>query len=219
MFAAHTVGRPCRAAVRPGSAYCAFHDPALAERRREMQREGGRRRSRPAAVLADADDMPTATIADVTILLGRALNDVRQRKGRSQDWERHRLPEFGAAAGASGRRAGNADHRAGAAGRRREDSVVTIRRARLARLESALPPGPCRQCASADRLARYSAMTTPELFELQAICRSARERTGSPESVSCSRCGRPTTTWLLTPEEARRFAELLSTATAGKGLS
>ena len=72
-------GTPCRGTARP-SGFCTFHDPALAQKRAEARRAGGRSRSRGPAVLPDAEDLPTKTIGDVTVLLGRTLNDVRQGK-------------------------------------------------------------------------------------------------------------------------------------------
>jgi hypothetical protein len=71
-------GTPCRANARPPSDFCIFHDPALAERRAEARRNGGR--SRKAAVLADSKDLPVRNAADVTALLAATINEVRQGK-------------------------------------------------------------------------------------------------------------------------------------------
>lgn len=38
-------GKPCAAKPRPGSTYCPWHDPELAERRREWSAKGGAQRS------------------------------------------------------------------------------------------------------------------------------------------------------------------------------
>ena len=49
-------GTPCRANARLASDFCIFHDPELAVQRAEARRNGGR--SRKAAALPDAPDMP-----------------------------------------------------------------------------------------------------------------------------------------------------------------
>ena len=72
-------GTPCRGTARP-SGFCTFHDPELAQKRAEARRAGGRSRSRGPAVLPDAEDLPAQTVAHVTAILGRTLNDVRQGK-------------------------------------------------------------------------------------------------------------------------------------------
>ena len=69
-------GTPCRGTARP-SGFCTFHDPELAQKRAEARRAGGRSRSRGAAVLPDAEDLPARTIGDVTALLAVTINDVR----------------------------------------------------------------------------------------------------------------------------------------------
>jgi len=38
-------GKPCSATPRPGSAYCAWHDPELSKRRSEWSAKGGANRS------------------------------------------------------------------------------------------------------------------------------------------------------------------------------
>jgi len=38
-------GKPCSATPRPGSAYCAWHDPMLSKRRSEWSAKGGANRS------------------------------------------------------------------------------------------------------------------------------------------------------------------------------
>jgi hypothetical protein len=70
-------GQPCQG--RPGpSGYCPLHDPALAGKRAAGRRKGGKVRSRPAAVLPDAADLPCGTVVEVVALVGRTINDVRQ---------------------------------------------------------------------------------------------------------------------------------------------
>ena len=76
-------GTPCRAPRRHGRGVgvgCFAHDPALAgEMRTEARREGGRRRSRPAAVLpADAEQLPLRSVTDVVKLLEDTINRVRR---------------------------------------------------------------------------------------------------------------------------------------------
>src|SRR5262245_13145882 len=71
-------GTPCRATARP-SGFCFAHDPALAAKRTDARRKGGRERSRRAAVLpADTPDLPLSTVGDVVALLGQTLNQVRR---------------------------------------------------------------------------------------------------------------------------------------------
>ena len=41
-------GKPCSATPRPGSAYCAWHDPELSKRRSEWSAKGGANRSNKA---------------------------------------------------------------------------------------------------------------------------------------------------------------------------
>ncbi|HVS36841.1 MAG TPA: hypothetical protein VMS17_14875 [Gemmataceae bacterium] len=71
-------GTPCRANARPASDFCIFHDPEMTERRAEARRNGGR--SRKAAVLSDAEDLPVRSAADVTALLATTINEVRKGK-------------------------------------------------------------------------------------------------------------------------------------------
>jgi hypothetical protein len=66
---------PCSADARPGSRYCTWHDPALAEQRAQWSREGGRaksnqRRARKELALA-ADG-----VAQLPAVLFRALGRV-----------------------------------------------------------------------------------------------------------------------------------------------
>jgi hypothetical protein len=72
-------GSPCPVEARP-SGYCWVHDPELARSRARGRREGGKARSKPAAVLpATAPDLPIRTVADVVGLLAESIN--RTRKG------------------------------------------------------------------------------------------------------------------------------------------
>jgi hypothetical protein len=72
-------GSPCRANARHGSKYCFFHDPSSAVEREAARRNGGRERSRRAAVLpGDTPDRPLASAADVTGLLAETINQVRR---------------------------------------------------------------------------------------------------------------------------------------------
>jgi hypothetical protein len=69
-------GTPCRATAQSGSAHCFFHDPSRAEERREARRAGARTRNRrpdPDPV----EDVPLGAVADVVVLLGKTINDVR----------------------------------------------------------------------------------------------------------------------------------------------
>jgi hypothetical protein len=68
-------GVRCAGRVRPPARLCYLHDPEQAESRLEARRQGGRERSRPAAVLPpDTADAPLRTPADVRDLLGRTAN-------------------------------------------------------------------------------------------------------------------------------------------------
>ena len=69
-------GTPCRASARPGSTCCFFHDPAAAEKRAAGRRAGGRSHCRRVADVGD--ELPTASVAHVTALLGKSINEVRQ---------------------------------------------------------------------------------------------------------------------------------------------
>ncbi len=69
----------CRAHVVHGSHFCFFHDPDLVAEREAARRNGGRERSRRAAVLpGDTPDRPLASAADVTGLLAETINQVRR---------------------------------------------------------------------------------------------------------------------------------------------
>jgi hypothetical protein len=78
-------GSPCRGSARPGSDFCTFHDPALAERRRAGRKAGGEaRRARKPAVAPGGDagpaavkPVPLAEAKDVKALLAGCINDLR----------------------------------------------------------------------------------------------------------------------------------------------
>jgi hypothetical protein len=69
-------GSPCRATALPGKDACYFHDPTRSEERREARRKGAAARNRkpdPGPV----EDVPLGTVADVAVLLGKTINEVR----------------------------------------------------------------------------------------------------------------------------------------------
>ena len=69
----------CRANARHGSIYCFFHDPDSAVERENARRNGGRERSRRAAVLpANTPDKALDSASDVTALLAETINQVRR---------------------------------------------------------------------------------------------------------------------------------------------
>ena len=69
----------CRANARHGSIYCFFHDPDSSIARDTARKNGGRERSRRAAVLpADTPNRSLASASDVTALLAETINQVRR---------------------------------------------------------------------------------------------------------------------------------------------
>jgi hypothetical protein len=74
-------GSPCKGTARPGSDFCTFHDPALAEQRKVGRKAGeeARRARKPAAAAAPAgiEDLPLLEARDVKGLLVRCINDLR----------------------------------------------------------------------------------------------------------------------------------------------
>lgn len=69
----------CRANARHSSIYCFFHDPDSAIERETARKNGGRERSRRAAVLpANTPDKPLDSASDVTVLLAETINQVRR---------------------------------------------------------------------------------------------------------------------------------------------
>jgi hypothetical protein len=72
-------GSPCRAYARQGSGFCFFHDPNSTAERHEARTNGGRERSRKAAVLpANTPDKALTSAAEVTGLLAETINQVRR---------------------------------------------------------------------------------------------------------------------------------------------
>jgi len=71
-------GRACLARPQNGSAYCFFHDPVAAEKRRESQRQGGIERTRSKAVLPPgAAKVRIRGTADVVKLASQTIQQVR----------------------------------------------------------------------------------------------------------------------------------------------
>jgi hypothetical protein len=69
-------GTPCNAYAVTGSDYCFHHDPALADERREARRKGGRaRHGRHVGPIEPVEPIDLDTMADVTALLHRTIND------------------------------------------------------------------------------------------------------------------------------------------------
>jgi hypothetical protein len=66
-------GTPCQARPLPGSDFCPFHDPDMAQRRQEGRRRGGRQGTK-AVLPEDTPDAPLKTPADVRDLLARTAN-------------------------------------------------------------------------------------------------------------------------------------------------
>jgi hypothetical protein len=73
-------GTACRGRARPGSRFCTFHDPELAQQQAAARKAGGKARSKTAAVLSDAPDLPLRTIGDAVALLAATVNEVRTGK-------------------------------------------------------------------------------------------------------------------------------------------
>lgn len=70
-------GEQCKAEARPGSTYCIFHDPAVAEKRREAKSRGGKASRKPPACLPpETPPLPLASVSDVIAGVGRTINDV-----------------------------------------------------------------------------------------------------------------------------------------------
>lgn len=72
-------GSRCQANTLRESDYCFFHDPNSAVDREAAQSKGGKERSRRVSVLpADTPDRPLANAADVKVLLGETINQLRR---------------------------------------------------------------------------------------------------------------------------------------------
>ena len=72
-------GSQCHAKPRHGSHYCFFHDPDSTKEREAARINGGRERSRKAAVLpADTPSAPLTSAAEITALMADTINQVRR---------------------------------------------------------------------------------------------------------------------------------------------
>jgi len=71
-------GIPCAANALRNRQFCFFHDPSVKAARDEARREGGRERSRRAAVLPDAPDLHLNTHKDVLALLSQTGSQLRR---------------------------------------------------------------------------------------------------------------------------------------------
>jgi hypothetical protein len=74
-------GSPCSADRRAGREWCVFHDPDLADRRREGRSRGARasNRNRKARTLPpDAPDAPLGAVGEVAVMLAATINSVRR---------------------------------------------------------------------------------------------------------------------------------------------
>ena len=72
-------GERCRAAAMHGSAYCFFHDPEQADKRRGAQQAGGRERCRPMLIASPAgEEAPLERVQDVAELLSDTIHQVRR---------------------------------------------------------------------------------------------------------------------------------------------
>jgi hypothetical protein len=68
-------GVRCGVRCRPGAAWCFMHDPQRREECQEARRQGGRERSKKAAVLAeDTPDLVLETPADVRLAIAALVN-------------------------------------------------------------------------------------------------------------------------------------------------
>jgi hypothetical protein len=75
-------GGRCNGPRLPGRPTCLFHtdDPEMVKRRAAGRKAGGKARSRPAATLPGASDLPLQDAGDVAAFLGRVANECRQGK-------------------------------------------------------------------------------------------------------------------------------------------
>jgi hypothetical protein len=70
-------GEPCGANTLNGSDYCFFHDPSKAAEREAAQRAGGSV-GKTAVLPPETPDVRLASVTDVVVLLGHAINQVRR---------------------------------------------------------------------------------------------------------------------------------------------
>lgn len=68
-------GVRCAGRAITGSVFCFFHDPAGADARAAASRRRGKK-TRPAVLPADTPDAPLATAAELSVLLGRTVNQL-----------------------------------------------------------------------------------------------------------------------------------------------
>jgi hypothetical protein len=71
-------GSPCRGSALPGKSLCLFHDPTQAGKAKAARRRGGKTRSKRAAVLPSAPDVPVKHVSDVVTLLAQTISQVRR---------------------------------------------------------------------------------------------------------------------------------------------
>jgi len=70
-------GTPCQTNAMAGSDYCFFHDPAKADEREAARRAGGSV-GKTAVLPPDAPDVSLSSVANVIVLLGLTVNQVRR---------------------------------------------------------------------------------------------------------------------------------------------
>jgi hypothetical protein len=70
-------GIQCRAVAQTGSKFCFFHDPAVATRRADARRAGGRARTRKLLLSPNMSARELTRVSDVVDLLGETVNQVR----------------------------------------------------------------------------------------------------------------------------------------------
>jgi hypothetical protein len=70
-------GGQCRAHAMTGLPHCFFHDSERAAERHAAQRAGGMR-NKATALSPDTPDIQLKAVADVVVLLGKTLNEVRR---------------------------------------------------------------------------------------------------------------------------------------------
>ena len=70
-------GTRCRANTIAGSEFCFFHDPSKAAEREAAQRAGGSV-GKTAVLSPETPDVRLASVTDVVVLLGHAINQVRR---------------------------------------------------------------------------------------------------------------------------------------------
>src|SRR5262249_8195262 len=71
-------GEPCRVPAMPGSAYCFFHRPDLAEARAAGRKKGSQRRKVQSLPPGEKPEVSLGSTADVITFLGLVANEVYQ---------------------------------------------------------------------------------------------------------------------------------------------